>query len=199
MVYYDRSKKSKSSDLRKNSGLGPRIRKLRTSKKISLEKLSKIAKLTPSNISQVERNLTNPSIPALRKIGAALGVPVFYFFMDEEIDESLLIVRSQNRKKLLEPDRNISFELLSPNLNMNMEVIELKIEPRLASSDELFTHDGEEACVVLEGELTIQLGEQEYVLSKGDCIQFNSGIPHRYINKKDSLVKVITVHTPPSF
>lgn len=190
---------SRFLDSKRNSGIGSRIRKLRTSKNISMEKLSKMTNLTPSNISQVERNLTNPSIPALRRIAAALGVPVFYFFMEDEMDESLLIVRSQNRRKMFEPNRNISFELLSPNLNLNMEIIEMKLDPGLASSDELFSHAGEEACVVLEGELTIQFGEQEYNLNKGDCIHYNSEIPHRYINNSDSLTRLIVVVTPPSF
>lgn len=190
---------SRFSNSKCSSQIGARIRELRTSKKMPMEKLSEMTNLSPSNISQVERNLTNPSIPALRRIAAALGVPVFYFFMEDEMDESLLIVRSQKRRKIFDPNRNVSFELLSPTLDLKMEVIEMKLDPRLASSDELFCHAGEEACVVLEGELSIQLGEQEYNLNKGDCIQYNSGIPHRYINNSDSVTRLITVVTPASF
>jgi uncharacterized cupin superfamily protein len=80
-----------------------------------------------------------------------------------------------------------------------MEVVEMKLDPGVESSGDYFTHIGEEACIVVEGELQILLGENRYVLNKGDCIQFNSGIPHRYINESESETKLIVVITPPSF
>ena len=181
------------------NGLGGRIRQLRLQRKISLQKLAAMSDLTSSTISQLERNLTNPSIPALRRIAAALNVPVFFFFMDEQTDESDLIVRYDKRKSILTPNRNVSFELLSPSLNKEMEVIEMKLDPGVESSGDFFTHIGEEACIVIKGDLHILLGENGYTLNEGDCIQFNSGVPHRYINESESETRLIVVITPPSF
>ena len=96
------------------NGLGGKIRQLRLQRKISMQKLATMSDLTPSTISQLERNLTNPSIPALRRIAAALNVPVFFFFMDEQTDESELIVRSDKRRSIFNPSRNVSFELSFP-------------------------------------------------------------------------------------
>ena len=193
-------KKKGITNAKPTNRLGEKIRSLRVSQNISLKDLAKKSDLTSSTISQVERGLSNPSIPALRRIAETLGVPVFYFFSEEEVDESIIIVRKDQRKELTHPHSNVSYELLSPNLSMQMEVVMVTLEPGVESSDELFTHKGEEVCVVLKGKLKILLGETSYDLEEGDCIQFKSEIPHRYINdEEDATVRLLAVLAPPSF
>ena len=62
--------------------LGETIRRIRAEKGLNLRELAEITKLTPSFLSQVERDLAEPSITSLRKIADALGVPIFYFLME---------------------------------------------------------------------------------------------------------------------
>ena len=91
-------KKKGIPNAKSTNRLGEKIRSLRVSQNISLKDLAKKSDLTSSTISQVERGLSNPSIPALRRIAETLGVPVFYFFSDEEVDESIIIVRKNALK-----------------------------------------------------------------------------------------------------
>jgi mannose-6-phosphate isomerase-like protein (cupin superfamily) len=42
-----------------------------------------------------------------------------------------------------------------------------------------FDHEGEEFFYVLEGEIKFFYGDKEYLLKEGDCLYFDSSIPHR--------------------
>lgn len=195
-----RPEKKKSKIPHPKISVGPKIRELRSSIKMSLQELADKIDLTPSSISQIERGLSNPSLGALRRLAKAMGVPVFYFLMEDEIDESEIIVRSNQRKVLTNPKSNVSYELLSPSLSKKMEIIYLKLEPGRESSNDYFTHEGEEACVVLSGCITVLLGETKYELKAGDNIQFNAVVPHKYINNETELeARLLFVLTPPSF
>lgn len=180
--------------------VGQKIRELRVSHQLSLQKLAAKTDLTPSSISQIERGMSNPSLAALRRLAQAMGVPVFYFFMDDDIDESTLIVRSKQRKILKIPKSNVNYELLSPTLSKKMEIVYLELSPGQVSSNEHFSHEGEEACVVLSGYVTFLLGEASYELAAGDCIQYDALIPHKFINHHQAHTAcLLFVVTPPSF
>lgn len=195
-----RSEKKKSKTPHSKIAVGAKIRDLRRSIKMSLQELADKIDLTPSSISQIERGLSNPSLGALRRLAKAMDVPVFYFLMEDEIDESEIIVRSNQRKVLTSPKSNVSYELLSPNLSKKMEIIYLNLKPGKESSNDYFTHEGEEACVVLSGCITVLFGETKYELKAGDSIQFNSVVPHKYINNETELeARLLFVLTPPSF
>jgi transcriptional regulator with XRE-family HTH domain len=167
---------------------------------MSLQDLAQKTDLTPSNISQIERGVSNPSIGALRRFAKNLGVPAFYFFMQDNMDESEIIVRHNRRKILKNPNSNVAYELLSPKLNKSMEVVFVALGPGQVSSNDFFMHTGEEACVVLSGKVIVKLGEAQYEIEKGDCVQFCSEIPHKYLNSEQNAdAQLLFIITPPSF
>ena len=63
---------------------------------MSLKDLAERIGLTASFLSQVERELAEPSITSLRKIAEALDVPIFYFLLDN--DNHSPVVRKNNVK-----------------------------------------------------------------------------------------------------
>lgn len=77
--------------------LGEKIRELRKEKKMSIEQLSKVSGLSTGLISQMERDITVPSVTSLWEVAKALDVPMNYFF--DEYDKDTLIVRKNERKK----------------------------------------------------------------------------------------------------
>ncbi|HYG59610.1 MAG TPA: cupin domain-containing protein, partial [Symbiobacteriaceae bacterium] len=62
-----------------------------------------------------------------------------------------------------------------------------------------YAHPGEEFTWVLEGTLTVLLGDKEYELGPGDCIHMPSTAPHGWENRTDKAVRVLCVSTPPVF
>ncbi|MEW6661592.1 MAG: helix-turn-helix domain-containing protein [Bacillota bacterium] len=177
--------------------LGETIRRIRAEKGLSLRELADMTELTPSFLSQVERDLAEPSITSLRKIADALGVPIFYFLMDNEKPSP--VVRKNERKALKMPESHLVYELLVPDLNRSMEVWMGRLAPGAVSCDTPLSHQGEECIVVLQGKMEVQLGEETHVLDEGDTIYYFGAVPHKLKSVGDQELVFLSTITPPLF
>lgn len=177
--------------------LGSRIRQKRIEKGLSLKALANLIEKTPSFLSQVERGLAEPSITSLRKIANALEVPIFFFLLDYENHNP--VVRKDQRKIMSFPGYQLTFELLSPNLNQEMEIIQGRLEPGGVTCEGPLSHSGEEATLVLSGKMQIQVGTDEYLLEEGDCIYYYATIAHKITNVGDKELIFLSAITPPNF
>ena len=177
--------------------IGERIRHKRNEIKMSMKVLAEKTGLTSGFISQVERELAEPSITSLRKIAEALGVAVFYFFTEEK--NIGIVVRNNKRQSRNFPKSHLTYELLSPDLNRQMEMFMASLEPGAETCDEPLAHNGEEVTHVLEGTMWIKIGEDEYILETGDTIYYFSSIPHRIVNTGSGMLRFISTITPPAF
>lgn len=186
--------------------LGPRIRALRLKKKLTLQAVSDRARISQSLISQVERGLANPSVNTLRRIAGALDVPIAALFLgggmsDDEIDVtgSRLVVRRNERKGLHVPRSKVVYELLTPDLNRKVEFIWIEYEPGAITHIEPMSHPGEENALCLEGSVVVTIDGQEFVLTRGDSISFDSGRLHQVENRSKRKAVLVSAITPPAF
>lgn len=179
--------------------VGQTIRKLREERHLSLKELAMRAGLTQSFLSQVERNLTSPSVASLRKVAQAFGIPLAALFQGPVTPEDR-VVRRNERRQLVHPKRQWRDYLLTPNLTGKLQVILSVIEPGGGSGDEAYAHDSDEECVlVLRGQLEFWVGVDRYLLGEGDSIVFESRIPHRNANPGPGQTEVLWITTPPSY
>ena len=179
--------------------LGSTIRRLREERNFSLKEVASRSDLTPSFLSQVERNLTSPSVASLRKVALAFGVPLTALFQGPSMPENH-VVRRKDRRQLIHPRRQWRDYLLTPNLTGKLQVILSVIEPGGGSGDEAYAHDSDEECVViLRGRLEFWVGTDWYLLEEGDSIVFESRIPHRNRNPGPDQAEVLWITTPPSY
>lgn len=177
--------------------LGGKIRKLREITGMTVTDVAEKAEVTPSLISQIERNLANPSLATLKKIADVLKTPLAFLF-SEENNASPVIRRNERRKMTFGNNDNVVQELLSPDFNCQMEFLNITYEEN-ASSEGFVTHHGEECGLVLEGQLELTLGTEIYSLEEGDSIYFKSDIPHSFKNIGKGPLKLVWVITPPSW
>lgn len=177
--------------------LGKKIRDKRQEKGLTIRELAAGADLTQGFLSQVERGLAEPSITSLRKISAMLGVPIFYFLMDEQKDN--LIVRRGERKIVRVGKGEVTFELLSPDLTRTIEMMVGRVKPDGVTCEEPLSHYGEENLVVTQGKMKIQIGQDFYLLDEGDSIYYLSSTPHKIWNVGDQELIFISAITPPVF
>ncbi len=175
--------------------LGIKIREVRTRKGLKLSEVAERAGVTSSYLSQVEHGTVTPSIPALQALSAALDTPAFYFFMDEDPGEP--VVRAGERRVLMLPSSPASYELCSPTLKRNLEILVCKLSSGAATHGEPFTHRGEEAAFVLCGRVEVTVGDRCFILGPGDCLQFESSVPHRYTNVGDHAAEILITMSPP--
>ncbi|MDC7218950.1 MAG: XRE family transcriptional regulator [Spirochaetales bacterium] len=177
--------------------LGSRIKEKRVALGMSQKTLADLTDLTPGFLSQVERDLTEPSITSLRKISKALNVAIFYFLMNDE--EKKVVVKKEERQVLKFPDSHMSWELLSPDLNRQMEMLMGELEPGAMTCEDPLPHPGEEVTYVQKGTMWIKVGEDEYTLNEGDTIYYQGNIPHQIKNTGHDMLVFITTITPPLF
>lgn len=176
--------------------LGIKVREKRIEIGMSIKDLAESSGLTSGFISQVERGLAEPSISSLRNIASALGVAVFYFLLDD-VDVNP-VVRKDETRLLKFPQSKMTYELLSPDLNRQMEMFKATLHPGEETSKGPFAHSGEEVLHVTSGSARIQIGDESYDLETGDTIHFNSGKPHKIACAGDETLVFISTTTPPA-
>ncbi len=186
--------------------VGKKIKKLRKEKKMNAKVLAKEAGISYGMLSLLESGSTQGSVETLRKIAKVLNTTIAHLFTNENItteiltDESKLIVRKEQRKKISFPDPLYNCELLVPDLQGDVEFVLVNLEAQRVTTDIIpHTKGGEECDYVLKGEITITLYEKEYVLNEGDCIRFNPEIPHKIENRTEEQASYLSVITPVSF
>ena len=175
--------------------IGEKIRQLRIAKNLTQEELADRAELSKGFISQVERDLTSPSIATLTDILQCLGTSLGEFF-NEEPDEQIVFGREDYFEKKDEEHGN-TIEWIVPNAQKNqMEPILLHLKAG-GMTDPDNPHEGEELGYVLSGNVTVHLGKKSYRAKKGETFYYTSERNH-YLSSKTGAV-VLWVSAPPNF
>jgi transcriptional regulator with XRE-family HTH domain len=185
----------KSQELR----VGERIRELRESKGLSLQDMANRTGYSSALLSQVENHFISPPLGGLIKIAKALEVRVGTFFGDEP-RESYALVRKDERKHIsrFASKEGVSYGYSYESLGFDkkdrqMEPFLVTLEPATVKSEKLSSHDGEEFIFVLEGEMEAILGDHKDVLHPGDCIYYDSTIPHKVQCHREVSTKILAV------
>lgn len=181
--------------------VGPEIRDLRKAKRMTIKELSLATSLSIGHLSEIERGIASPSIKTLHDIARALGVTIGWFLHNAESDdpgEREFIVRASNRRTLKFAS-GITDELLSPNLRGQLELLLCRFPPNSAGEERAYSHQGEEAGVLLTRTLELWIGERCFTLGEGDSFSFPSTMPHRYRNPGKVEAVVVWVITPPTY
>lgn len=176
--------------------LGHEIRQLRKVRGLTLEQMARATGKSVGFLSQVERNITRPSVAALQKISEALGVHIGWFFpvdkAEQSEDEKRYIVRKANRRRLSYTElTNTDYlglhdHLLSANLNGELVLGISRYEAGATTGDDSYHHEGEEAGLVLSGLLELMIDDRVFILEEGDSFSFNSQLNHRFSNPSKS-------------
>ena len=96
---------------------------------------------------------------------------------------SPIVVFEQDRPALQLWRAGITKQLLTPpGGTQGMSLFHMVLKPGASTGDELFSHDGEEAGVVLEGRLTLVVEARTLQLAEGDSFRLESRRPHRFSN-----------------
>lgn len=182
-----------------DKAIGSKIKKLRKDAGMTLNTLAEEAEVSTSLISQIERGKICPTVATLWKILKPLGQSIGSFFDEDRVNVKK-VVRKEERKQLNLSNSNAIYELLTPDLNGELEFLKITIEPGESNTDEsMIVHKGEECGVIQKGDLEVILDGERYHLKEGDSIRFDSSIPHRFINSGDITSISYWVMTPPSF
>jgi transcriptional regulator with XRE-family HTH domain len=176
-----------------------KIRQLRQKRKTTIQQLSRKTGLTPGYLSKIENSEKPPPIPTLTKIAYALNVHISYFFEENgDSENGLSIVRKKERKEIIGDYTSLGYRyeaVIKKRADGTIKPLIITL-PGKAEPDVIpFNyHDGEEMIYVLSGTLNFHYGDDIHFVEEGDCLYFDSSIPHKAVAASDQeTVRILSV------
>lgn len=177
--------------------IGEKLRDLRLKMELTQEELGDRCDLTKGFISQLENNLTSPSINTLINILEALGSSPEAFFAKSKQEKFVFrkddVFTSEN-----DEDKSTITWLISNAQKNDMEPILSTIEPGGLLFDE-DPHIGEEFGYVIKGRIELIVAGETHTVQKGESFYFESNKTHKIHNPYNKEAELLMVSSPPSF
>ncbi len=169
----------------KRLGIGKKISSIREEKQIPLEKLAEDVNLKPALLSQIESDVVPPTLATLLNVARVLGVSVDHFFTEQEIVEKVELTRSNERLSVAKSRESDQARMTYNYQALSYRLKDKRLEPFLVEFDSTIeenlvplSHEGEEFCFCLEGEIEFITDERRILLKPGDSLHFYSHVPH---------------------
>jgi len=177
---------------------GEKVRALRMQRGLTLADLAKKTQRSISLLSQIENDNISPSFSSMQTIADALEVPLAQIISQEpsaEEGDSYHIKESE--RKVLMTQGEVQHQLLSRGLPLSFEFNVVEVPPGASTGDYLYSHEGEECGLLLEGELVVESGRQVHHLKPGDSITMKSSLPHKLSNPGKQKARAVWVNSVP--
>ena len=175
--------------------IGNKLKELRVLKGLTQEELADRSELSKGFISQLERNLTSTYITTLMDILQCLGTSIGEFF-NEAPDEQIVFGKQDYFVKEDTEYKN-EIKWIIPNAQKNtIEPIYLTLQAGGSTCPDT-PHEGEEFGYVLQGAVSIHLGNKTYKAKKGESFYYTADKTH-FLSSKNGAT-LIWVSSPPSF
>lgn len=176
--------------------IGGKIREIRILNGLTQEELADRSELSKGFISQLENDLTSPSISTLEDILQCLGMTINEFF-SQEATQAQIVFKDEDYFEKIDEELKNKTEWIVPNAQKNiMEPIRLT----LRAGGETYPdnpHEGEEFGYVLKGEITIIIGKDKHRAKAGEAFYYTPDKKHYITSKKGA--EILWVSAPPSF
>lgn len=175
--------------------IGHKLKQLRNQKDLTLEELASRCELSKGFLSQLENDVSSPSISTLEDILEALGSSLSEFFSEDKPNKVVF-----SKDDFFEDEReDMTISWIVPNSQKNeMEPILMTLNPG-CESFEMAPHAGEEFGMVLEGSVVLKLNDKVMNVKKGETFYLYGKEFHSLYNKSTKPAKILWVSTPPLF
>ena len=161
--------------------IGRRLRSLRTARGLTLRALARQADISEALLSRIERGQVATTVANLVTLAARLGVGLGEIFSGAETAgpaPRYALTRAADLDSLPATTAH-GYEYRPLNAALaNAPLNALLVSYAGGRNDAWLTHPGHELLYVLSGRLRFRLGEEELLLSAGDCLLFDSRQPH---------------------
>ena len=180
-------------------GVGGDLRALRKARGLTLAELALKVGRSVGWLSQIERDLAEPTISDLRKLAEALDQPMSLFFgpADAPEHERGYIVRADNWRSLGSSEEGLVEQLLSPDLGGSFEIVRSVFAPGAGLTDPA-QRPTEEAGYIVSGVLELTISGRVFTLGPGDSFRIN-GEPYLWHNPGAEPCIAIWVISPPVY
>ena len=175
---------------------GKRIKALRLSQGYTLKDIESSVGVSATHVSEIERGKTSPTVGALSRIAEALQVNPS-FLVDLPVGDDVSLTREGDRDCLVGPRHGARWEILTrENPAAELSLFVLELEPDMSEPLVRTPRSGDKFLHVIEGVLQIDVGDDTYVLRRGDSIHFKASQPLKMLNLGDSACRVFWADWP---
>jgi transcriptional regulator with XRE-family HTH domain len=181
--------------------IGHKLRVLRLKKKMGLVELGQHSGLSPALLSKIERGRLVPTLPTLLRVALVFSVGLEHFFAEPSRKPALAVVRRGERKrfpdKIGDPEPGYHFESLDyPAVDRLMNGYYVEFAALPLERARKHEHAGAEFIYLIEGKLSVMVGETDHHLAAGDSMYFDSSVAHSYRRDGKKPCRAIVVTTP---
>ncbi|MET9295890.1 XRE family transcriptional regulator [Streptomyces sp. NPDC003077] len=164
--------------------VGPRLKRLRTQRGVTLAALSEATGISKSTLSRLESGQRRPSLELLLPISQAHQVPLDELVGAPEVGDPRIRITAKrvNGNTILPLTRQPG-----PLQTYKM------IVPATPSTPELCTHEGYEWLYVLSGRLRLVLAEHDLILGPGEAAEFDTRLPHWFGSTGEGPVELLSL------
>nr|WSY56721.1 XRE family transcriptional regulator [Streptomyces sp. NBC_00886] len=167
--------------------VGPRLRRMRKEKGVTLAGLSETTGISVSTLSRLESGLRKPSLELLLPIARAHQVP---------LDELVGVPSVRDPRVRAEPivrGGRTHWPLTRQPGGLQAYKV---LEPQRMVEPDLRTHEGYEWLYVMSGRLRLLLGEHDVVLGPGEAAEFDTRVPHWFGSTGEGPVEFLSLFGP---
>lgn len=174
--------------------IGDKLRNLRVQKNLTQEELGERTDLTKGYISQLERDLSSPSMETFFNILEVLGITPEEFFSEGTAAQKI-VYRDEDSTLYYDEEHGYELKWLIPESN------EKEMEPVVVTFDKngeykTFAPSLSETFVfVIDGSVILTLGETKYLAKKGESMYYQATEPHQLVNHSKGKSKILIVAT----
>ncbi len=182
--------------------IGSRLQEIREERGLSQRELASRAGLTNGTISLIEQNKTSPSVASLKSLLDAIPMSIAEFFATIEVTNEPKIFYGSDEFTEVAPQTGtgaVSLRQLGDASTHTLQLLDETYPPGADTGPELLSHVGEEAGIVVSGQIEITVGDQFRVLHIGEGYLFDSRQHHRFRNTGTKVCRIVSACTPPSF
>lgn len=176
--------------------VGRNLRRIRTRRGHSLERLARISGVSRAMLGQIETGKSMPTIGLLWKVATALDIP-FTTLIASEAGRGTHVFRADRAKILTSSKGQFTSRALFPfEDERRLEFYEIHIGPLHTEEAEPHAPGTTEYLHVQSGEVEIRVGREPWrLLGIGDAIVFEADVPHAYRNPSTQEARVSLVMT----
>jgi quercetin dioxygenase-like cupin family protein len=151
-------------------------------------------------ISQIERGQANPSLRTLERLRLALDVPLMVLLEGpgRAGAEPAFVRRRHARPRLMVGNMGLGKEILSPADSDGLRFMVITMPPG-AQSEDVLTGPGQKAGLVLKGQISLMVRDEQVQIAEGDSFQFPSDVEHGFVNNTDQPAEVLWIMVGPSY
>ena len=175
--------------------IGSRLGDLRKRKQMTLDQLSSKSGVSKSILSQIERNISNPTISTMMRIADALEETLSGFFMNIDEGKSSPIETSKETPNISSKDGLCELSILGAGETVSwLQWYVLTMKPKGKLPSKSHGSNTFENITVISGEVVVHLKKQSETLKAGDTFRFPTNQEHTLMNKSKTISKVLMVN-----